>query len=94
MNNEYMIPYDFSQKAGEQIKKISKDDQKRIIEKIEFYLSSPDPLSFAKFIGRRSDDKTYRYRIGSWRVIFDWEDGQSVFITQIKPRKSKDIYRF
>jgi len=79
-----MIPYDFSQKAREQIEKMSEDDQ----------LSAPDPLSFAKFIGRRSDIKVYRYRIGNWRVIFDWEDGKSIFITQIKPRKAKDIYKF
>jgi len=89
-----MIPYDFSQKAREQIEKMSEDDQRRIIEKVEFYLSAPDPLSFAKFIGRRSDIKVYRYRIGNWRVIFDWEDGKSIFITQIKPRKAKDIYKF
>jgi len=89
-----MIPYDFSQKAREQIKKIAQDDQKRIIEKVEFYLSTPDPLSFAKFVGRRNGTKVYRFRIGDWRVIFDWEDGKSILITKIKPRKAKDIYRF
>lgn len=88
-----MIPYDFSQTAREQIKKIPENDQKRIIEKVEFYLSTPNPLSFAKFVGRRNGIKVYRFRVGDWRIIFDWEDGKSIFITKIKLRKVKDIYR-
>jgi len=89
-----MIPYDFTQKAKREIKKLSKEDQKRIFEKLEFYLKSPNPLDFAKFIGRRKGIPIYRFRIGGWRVIFDWEEGKRILITKIKPRKTKGLYRF
>ena len=89
-----MIPYDFTQKAKKELKRLSKSEQRRIIEKLEFYLTHPNPLSFAKFIGRRKGIKVYRFRIGDWRVIFDWENGKSILITKIKPRKTKGLYRF
>ena len=89
-----MIPYDFTQKATKELKKLSRAEQRRIIEKLEFYLSQANPLSFAKFIDRGKGIKVYRFRIGDWRVIFDWEEGKSILITKIKPRKTKGLYRF
>lgn len=41
--------------------------QERIVKKIEFYATQPDPLQFAK---RLQTYPAYRFRIGAYRVIF------------------------
>ena len=87
-----MIPYDFSKYARNQFKKLPKIEQKRIIKKLEFFLGTQNPLAFAKFIRREGGIPVYRFRIGNWRIIFDWEV-KSIFVTEIRPRKFKRIYK-
>jgi mRNA-degrading endonuclease RelE of RelBE toxin-antitoxin system len=67
-----MIRYDFTKYAEKSFLKLPTVVQKRIIEKIEFFLSDSNPLSFAKPLSGASS-LTYRFRIGDYRVIFDWE---------------------
>ena len=52
------------------LKKFPKSIQKRIIGKLDFYASSPDPLDFAEIIHDKSLG-CYRFRIGDYRIIFD-----------------------
>jgi mRNA-degrading endonuclease RelE of RelBE toxin-antitoxin system len=42
-----MISFDFSKYAQSQFKKLPKSEQKRIIRKLEFFLSTPNPLSLS-----------------------------------------------
>ena len=62
----------------------------RILEKMRFYASAPDPLVFAE---RLTDDldAPFRYRIGKdWRVKFSVENG----VIQVKRIGRRDkIYR-
>ena len=60
-----------TRKAETQLKAFPLQDQKRIEDKILFYITQDNPLSFAKFIG----EKKYRFRIGNYRAIFIVEDG-------------------
>ena len=87
-----MIDYDFTKQADRQFCKLPAEIQARIIEKLKFYLTSPRPFIFAKFIRREKDVVVYRFRIGAYRLIFDW-DGKIVLVTQVRPRNYKGIYK-
>jgi len=59
----------FSPQAEDFLKKCPRDLARRIIKKIKFYASAPDPLEFAEHL-TDDPDAPYRYRIGDWRVKF------------------------
>ena len=84
-----MINYDFTRYAEKEFFKLSRAVQKRIIKKLEFYLSQPDPLIFAANIATPAPQATYRFRIGDYRVIFDLED-EGILILRVGHRR--DIY--
>ncbi|RLD17949.1 MAG: hypothetical protein DRI36_02615, partial [Caldiserica bacterium] len=67
-----MIGYDFTKYAEKQFLKLPKKVQQKIIKKLEFYLDTPDPLVFALPISK-TPKPCYRFKIGNYRVIFDWE---------------------
>lgn len=80
----------YSPQAEDFFKKCSSDIRKRILKKLNFYASSPDPLEFAEHL---TDDQEapYRYRIGKdWRVKFAIEHG-SIAVKSIGRRDA--IYR-
>jgi mRNA-degrading endonuclease RelE of RelBE toxin-antitoxin system len=54
--------------AKQNIEKLPRSDQKRVIEKIEFYAAQPDPLEFAEPL---SGVDEYRFRAGVYRVRFE-----------------------
>ncbi len=87
-----MIVYAFTKYADRQLVKLPKETQRRIVAKLRFYLEQNDPFSFAKFIRRQGNASVYRFRIGDFRVIGDW-DGKIFLATQIRPRKFKGIYK-
>lgn len=60
----------YKPRALGQLAALSSSVRHRIINKIEFYASQDDPLVFAK---RLSGYGAYRFRVGSYRVIFDIE---------------------
>ncbi len=77
--------------ALRELKKLSKPIQKRILNKLDFYLKSDDPLKFAEPL----KDKTlgeFRFRIGDWRVIFDVNSKNNMIIILVIGHR-KDIYR-
>lgn len=84
-----MIRYDFTQDAEKLLLDLPKDIQQKIIGKLEYFLNSDNPLAFAKRL-TGSKNPTYRFRVGDYRIVFDWE-GDSIFVTKVGHRK--DIYR-
>ena len=84
-----IIPYDFTRQAERMFAKLSKNTQQQIIEKLEHYLAAPKPLDFARKIAGDSSP-SYRFYIGDYRVIFDWETNR-ILITKVGHRK--DVYR-
>ena len=84
-----MIPYDFTKQAAKAFLELPPNIQKKIIGKLEFYLNSDNPLSFAKrLVG--FPRPVFRFRIDDYRVIFDWQ-GKSILILKVGHRK--EIYR-
>ncbi len=84
-----MIAYDFTPQAERMFLRLPKDIQRRIILKIEHYLKQPNPLIFAKRIAG-SVAASYRFQVGDYRVIFDWENN-CILITKVGHRK--EVYR-
>lgn len=81
--------YSFTPQALKQLEKLSKEIQKRIVKKLDFYCSQVSPLNFAEPLTDR-ELGSYRFRIGDWRVVFDVEHDQIVVLLVGNRR---DIYR-
>lgn len=84
-----MFDYQFTKTSLKRFQKLPKDIQIRIIEKLDYFCSREDPLSFAEIL-TRSNLGSYRFRIGDYRVAFDVE-GENFVIHGVDHRK--DIYR-
>lgn len=79
-----MFKITFKKSVAKDLKQISKDQVKRILDKIETDLSSaPEqfPELKGKFAGLR------KYRIGDYRIIFAIIGNDTVLIIRIKHRK-------
>lgn len=64
--------------------------RKRILKKMRFFASAPDPLEFAEHL-TDNPEAPYRYRIGKdWRVKFAVETGR---ITVKRIGRRDEIYR-
>ena len=86
--NCLVYTYEFTSKALKQIKKLDKGTQRKIIEKIKFYCKE-ELFVRAEHL---SDFKigNYRFRIGSYRVVFDI-DGKMLTILKVGHRR--EIYK-
>ena len=81
--------YIITKNAMKDISKLNRVVQKRLKQKLEFYLDQDNPLSFAGPIKDRVDGD-YRWRIGSWRVVFD-VDGSNIVILRVQHRS--EVYK-
>jgi len=76
----------FTRKAEKDFLKLDKSVQKRIKEKLDFYISSWNPLQYAE---KLTDPRlwTYRFRIWKYRIVFDVdEEGKLIILLVIKVR--------
>ncbi len=76
-------------KAVNDFKKLPKDIQKRIVEKMRFYGSSQNPLKHAKRL-TFNELGDFRFRIGEYRAIFDVKKGK---IYVLKVSKRDNVYK-
>ncbi|MBU2109645.1 type II toxin-antitoxin system RelE/ParE family toxin [Patescibacteria group bacterium] len=80
------MDYYFKESAFKEFKKFPKNIQRRILQKLDFYVSFSDPLDFSEpLIDKRFGE--YRFRIGDWRVFFDLEKDK-IIILDISHRKN------
>jgi len=84
-----MIGYEFTVYAYKELRNLPQSEQRRIVKKIKEYLSGEDPLEYAKKL-QGVPGKVYRFRIGDYRVIFDFL-GSKILIIRVGHRK--EIYR-
>ncbi len=74
------------------LEKLDRQTAHRIIEKLDFYLSTGNPLAYAKRLKNR-DIGHYRFRIGDYRVIFDVDKkGDIVILIILAVRHRKYAY--
>jgi mRNA interferase RelE/StbE len=84
-----MYKLKFTKNAVKSIKKIDVQAQKRIKQKLKWFISQKNPLEFAEFLTNiRLGD--FRFRIGDYRVVFELL-GDTLYVHKIEHRK--DIYR-
>ncbi len=79
----------FAHSAFRQFQRLDKATQKRIDEKLRFYLSQRNPLQFAESL-RNLKLGSFRFRIGNYRLLFDVDDNK---IIVLKVGHRKDIYK-
>ena len=83
-----MFKITFKKSVAKDLKRISKAQVKRILDKIEIDLSNmPEqfPELRGKFAGLR------KFRVGDYRIIFAIIDNDTVLITRIKHRR--EVYK-
>ena len=79
-----MFKITFKKSVAKDLKQISKDQVKRILDKIETDLSST-PEQFPELKGKFSGLR--KYGVGDYRIIFAVVGKDTVLITRIKHRK-------
>ena len=76
--------------AGErEFTKLPPQLQKRIVDKIELYISSDNPISFAKPLVNLPP-ATHRFRVGKYRICF-YLESSAIVIDGVDARE--DAYR-
>ena len=83
----YRVTYKNS--AVRDIKKMPPQIKTRIKKKLEFFYNLADPLENAQALTKPADAQ-YRWRIGTYRVLFDVEK-DTIVILRIQHRK--EVYR-
>jgi mRNA-degrading endonuclease RelE of RelBE toxin-antitoxin system len=79
-----MIPYEFTAHAERQLRKLPPPIQRQILRKLDYFLSTPEPLHFAEpLVGRQGH--VYRFRFTDYRVIFEFVHGK-MLITAVGRR--------
>ena len=84
---QYVLLY--KKPAIKSIQRLTPQVKKRLKVKLEWFVSQEDPISFAEPLTKPADAQ-YRFRVGSYRVLFDVEDN-NIVILLIQHRK--DVYR-
>ena len=80
------MKYIFRSFAEKKFSKLDSQVQARIIKKLEFFISTPNPLEYAESL-TQSKIGQYRFRIGDYRVIFDVEEEKIIILTLGHRRK-------
>ncbi len=81
----------YSETAKHDINRLPIFIQKRIIEKIGWFLNSGNPLHFAKPLTGELKGM-YRFRIGDYRVIISAEDGMMSILLVHRIGHRREIY--
>ena len=84
-----MYTVEFTERGYVDLKKITPEVCKRIINKLVFFSSQEAPLHFAEYL-INSEIGQYRFRIGDYRVICDVEGG-NLLILRVGHRR--EIYK-
>lgn len=81
-----------TEKAKNDFFALQKDLQKRIADKLRFFISSKDPMQYAKKL-KDSRFGTYRFRIGDYRVLFDLDNKGNIHILLIlRVKHRNEVY--
>ena len=79
----------YEKEAREDVEAIDDVIAVRILQKIKWYATQSNPLWFASRMKKRKIG-TYKFRVGDWRVIFDYVDG-TIIVLRIGHRST--IYK-
>lgn len=74
-----MHAVELSSHAAKFLEKLNKQIKERIEERLKKLGENPNP-SDSKFIGRDSNDKIFRYRIGDYRALYKVKDKEKIVL--------------
>ena len=87
------IKIEYTNKAIKELTKLNDSDAKKIVKKINFYISQKDLLMHAKKLKPPFND-LFRFRVGEYRIIFDIDsNGNIAIFTVFSVKHRKDVYR-
>ena len=72
-----------------QLKRINREDKKRILDKIQSLANNPRPHGFKELKG---SENLFRVRTGDYRIIYEIQD-KMLLITILKVGNRREIYR-
>ena len=82
----------YTESARKDLKKLEKKDASRIVLAVKRY-SGSSPLEKARALSGLFDG-LYRYRVGNYRVIFQYDESGGIHIlTILRIKHRKDVYR-
>lgn len=79
----------YKKPAVKAIQKLPPQIRKRLKVKLDWFIAQQNPLDFSEPLTKPADAQ-YRFRVGSYRILFDVE-GSNVVILYIQHRR--DVYR-
>ncbi|HLE72167.1 MAG TPA: type II toxin-antitoxin system RelE/ParE family toxin [Vicinamibacteria bacterium] len=80
---------EISRTAEKQLKKLSKDDQKRVVAVILDLAENPLPKGSRKLAGY---EDVYRIRVGHFRILYSCA-ARTLIVIVLKIGRRKDVYR-
>lgn len=80
----------FAKNAKKDIAKLSPQVQKRIKQKVLYFLEQENPLELATQL-KDSKEGHYRWRVGVYRIIFDVFGGNTIAVLKVGHRR--EVYR-
>ena len=78
----------FKRSVEKDFKSISKNDLKRILDRIKALADDPRPTGYEKLTGQ----ERYRVRQGKYRIVYSIQDNELI-IWVVKVGHRKDVYR-
>ncbi len=81
--------WEFTKKSEAEFKKLDNEIKKRVEAKLDFWVSSGAPLSFADTLSN-SEVGSYRFRVGHYRIAFDVEN-ETIVVLAVGHRR--EIYK-
>ncbi len=87
------VKINYTNVAEKELRKLTKETARRILNKVLENTLQPDILVRAKpLVGRLA--AMYRYRVGDYRVVFVLDDaGNVIMLTVLTIKHRKDVYR-
>jgi mRNA interferase RelE/StbE len=80
---------EISRTGEKQLKKLSRDDQKRVVAAILDLAENPLPKGSRKLTGY---EDVYRVRVGRFRILYSWA-ARILIVIVLKIGHRKDVYR-
>lgn len=80
-----MFEVNFTEHARKDLDKLSRDIQKRILKKLQFFSSQTNPIAFSKPLVNLPP-ATHRFRVSDYRVAF-YIAGKIIYIERIRHRR-------
>ena len=82
----------YTKHAKKDLEKLSKNEAKRIILKLDFFCSQVSITSFSKSLAGPFEG-LHRFRVGDYRIIYHKnEKGKITVLTVVKIKHRKEIY--